>query len=698
MRKVKNNIKEAYKHQFFWLELWEELLNIYTIDTHSTPLTNLYWIIYEYHKKRKKDKLNEIKKLIKKDFIIRDISPKLKNYLNQHYSTDDDNEKLSSIIPEIQIKEEEYFSKNLFELYKILSKQDITIEEFDKIEFLTKIFIAGLLKRKFSWYYLQTRPSTFKNNHFIKGNFQYKLNYLFANFFREKEKWDVYFKITLKKDILSLDNSYTNIDFLSPKDNRILEIIKKLDNESSELENFLKKIKSCEYKKEVFFNNVVEKSSDKNNIFKAIDLSLSTYSKEELIYFFNIFKPIKLSEYDNKNFSKQLTNNELKDFFQLNNDAEKEWEIKLLNLSNQELLNKIEKVKDKLQIKDGILAFIYLFKDGDKIENNIKKIKKQISFLENSNNKIIAIVKDVEASDPNAVQKIAKNRLLRLLNVIRYNSPNITFNLNSIDGNVLLKNNHKTILLEKEKHLNYRKNLDFRGEEINIQLQYIKNCKSKEIENSLQNIMHFYGMYLDAQYDSQKFLSLWIGLEKLCDSQNNIGGTVSKSVSNILALYQLRKLLRNFWHDLERFELSDSLSYRFYIPIENKKVNEEKLFIVIKNNSTKILKMIREETNSQILLYRLKELAYIFQSSNNLQKYITQYKYEVENSIWRLYAIRNKIAHEAYIDTDLTLHIKQLEYFFKITYNNILHSSSQQEYSSMREIFKEVYDGETIKI
>jgi len=679
MIKIKNKV-ESYKHQFFWLELWEELLNTYTIEPHSTPLRNLYMIIDEYKQTNKNFLIKQMKRLnigIKKDFIITESYP---NSISD--------------IENINIDEDEYLSNVLFKLYQILSKENIEIEEFGKIEFLTKVFIAGLLNRDFSWYYLQARPSLFiKNNHFVKGNFQYKLNYLFSNFFRPKQKWDVYFKITLKKDILLLDNKDKEIKFLLNNDNYILEIIKNLKNDIEKLELLLKSLKNGECKNENFFIKEIKKNSDKNKVLNSIDLSLSTYSREELIYFFDIFKPIKLLEYDNINFSRQLTNNELKELFQLS--SKKNWESKILKLSNQELLDRIKKVKNKLQIEDDILAFIYLFEDGDKIESDIKKIEKQILFLENANNKIFAIVKDIEASDPNAVQKIAKNRLLRLLNVIRYNSPNISFNLNSIDGDVLLKENHKTILLEKEKHLNYKKNMDFRGEEITLQLKYIKNCKSKEIEYSLQNIMHFYGMYLDAQYDSQKFLSLWIGLEKLCEPiGNKKGGAVSKSVSHILALYQLRKLLRNFWHDLERFGLSDNLSHKFNISVENKKVNEEELFFVIKNNSTEVLKIIIEKTNSQILLYRLKNLTYIFQSSNNLSDYVTQYRYEVENSVWRLYAIRNKIAHEAYIDTDLVLHIKQLEYFFKITYNNILYSSSKEEFSSIREIFKKIYDKE----
>jgi len=233
--------------------------------------------------------------------------------------------------------------------------------------------------------------------------------------------------------------------------------------------------------------------------------------------------------------------------------------------------------------------------------------------------------------------------------------------------------------------------LKFRLEEINRHFSYIDNCQENELKYELQDIMHFYGMYLDSQYDSEKFLSLWIALEKLCDVQQGeaIGAIVSNSVSTIITLYHLKKILRNLWLDFQRFDLCGDFIEQFKINIdENNRINEEELFFLLKINSKEVLKKIEEKTNSKILYERIKELSQAFKSANNICSYIYDYKYDVENSLWRLYLIRNKIAHEAYIDTDLTLYINQLDYFFKITYNSLLYASTLKKFYSTKDIIK----------
>ncbi len=88
-----------------------------------------------------------------------------------------------------------------------------------------------------------------------------------------------------------------------------------------------------------------------------------------------------------------------------------------------------------------------------------------------------------------------------------------------------------------------------------------------------------------------------------------------------------------------------------------------------------------------------------FKTANDLKKYISKYKISVENSLWRLYSIRNKITHEAYIDNDLSLSLSltQLDYFFKITYNNLLFASTLKSFNSRRNIFK-IYNDKYLKI
>lgn len=713
--KIRNKIK-LNKHQFFWIEVWEELLNLYTIEPYSTPLINVHILIDDFrkipkNKKNKKkllEKIEEIQKLninFEKDLILKTIPnlPDILSFLKQRFNnkefTPEEWEKsdfsISSSTKELfynkNIKnfKENYFHTLSFELYEIISKEVVSLHELKKIEFLTKILIAELISRKFSWYYLQTQPSIFlQKNHFIENIFQLKLNYTFSNFLREKEQWNIMFKITLKKDVLKILDYPSKIIFLDNTDTYIKNTIQNLEEELKRLKKEEKILLDLDNKENYFAN---QKHLDLNQVFKSIDLSQSSYQEYQLIYFFNIIRPLLFNNIDEKRkeLSKPLSLQSLKSF-----SSPSSAKISLLKMKNYELLKKLKTVKQDIKTEDDIKAFIYLLAGGYQIKNNRKKIEKKILFLKESNNKVFAIVKSIEASDPNYAYRIAKNRLLRFVNILRYNSPNISFHINNIDNNALLIQKHHTTLLSAEKHLNYRKNLTFRENEISSHLQNINNCGSK-LKYDFQDIMHFYGMYLDAQYDSQKFLSLWIGLEKLCDIEQEkstpIGSTVVKSVSTIITIYYLRKILRNLWFDLKRLDLIHEISKKYNIEIQNDKIIEEKLFYIIKNDSKDILELIRNKTSSQILYIRIEELSETFKSTKKLYSYVHEYKQNIENSIWRLYSIRNKITHEAYIDTDLTLQIKQLEYLFKITYNNLLYVASQKKFKSIRDIFEKVY-------
>lgn len=597
MIEIKNS--ELSEVQLYWLELWEELLNTYTIEPYSVPVVNLYCLLEELkntdNPKEQERRFEEIKKSnigLKKDFVAKETSISLTHLLN-----DEPSDGITKIKNMNYLKEDEYFSQIAFKLYLMLSSED-TID-IKKLEFLTKIFIAELINRKFSWYYLQTRPSIFtRNKYFKNANFQFKLNYLFSSLLRDSKEWSVIFKVTLKKDVLNIEK-YQNLKFLPNDDSYINEMIKGL---KKELDLLRKEQKEIEVPKDVY-----DKSS--------------------------------------------------------------------------QLLSNIDDLKN----------FTVPSNKQENIEQSIKKVEQKLSFLTKSDGKIFVKVTNISASDPNSIQKIAKNHLLRFMNTIRYNSPNISFHSNSIDCNTLIENKYSSILVPKEKSSNYKKNLKFRLEEINKHFIYIDNCQENELKYELQDIMHFYGMYLDAQYDSEKFLSLWIALEKLCDVQQGeaIGATVSQSVSTIITLYHLKKILRNLWLDFQRFDLCGNFIEQFEMSIdENSRIKEEELFFLLKINSKEILEKIEEKTNSKILYERVKKLSQAFKSANNICSYIYDYKYDVENSLWRLYSIRNKIAHEAYIDTDLTLYINQLDYFFKITYNSLLYASTLKKFYSTKDIIK----------
>jgi len=641
------DIIQMKQHQLYWLELWEELLNQFTIDEYKTPVKNLYWLLEDLRDSKVKAEenrmFNEIKNSeigLEKDETARDCN----NSLNNLFSDKKEGAKEGAIekIKNMKyLEENEYFEKVAFNLYEILSSENE--ENIEKLTILTKIFIAHLINRKYSSYYLQTRPFLFTNGCFKGANFQFRLNYLFSYLLKDKDKWSVLFKVTLKKEVLNI-RKHQDLKFLSNEDENI-------KNDIQKFQNILTK-RQAEFKLEQ--DKLKRKIKTISDSIRCLKQSNSFYVHEEAKYLEN-----------------ELNTKDKEDIYE--NDSS--------------VIADISKLK-KFQFENN----------SKNLKNDIQKIEKKINFLKKSDGKIFIEINNIEAPDPYSISKIAKNKLLRFMHSVRYNSPNISFSVMNIDSNVLIKNQNISILVAKEKSFDYRKKLKFRGDEINRHFNYIDKCKSEYLKDDFQDVMHFYGMFLDGQYDSEKFLSLWIALERLCDiSQGGKGSTVAKDVSSMVTLSHLKKVLINLWHDLDRLGLSDILIEKFSISIENNKVKEEELFFLIKDEYEEIRDLVEEKSNSKLIYERIRSLSQKFKTANDLQKYISDYKTSVENSLWRLYSIRNRITHEAYIDSDLSLHLIQLDYFFKITYNNLLFALTLKRFNSRRDIF-EMYKDRYIEV
>lgn len=637
------DIIQMKQHQLYWLELWEELLNQFTIDEYKTPVKNLYWLLEDLRDSKAKVEeqrmFEEIKNSeigLKKDETSRDCNNSLNNLF--YYENEKGIKKIKNMK---YLKENEYFEKVAFNLYKILSSDNE--ENIEELTILTKIFIAHLINRKYSSYYLQTRPFLFTNGCFKGANFQFRLNCLFSYLLEDKDKWSVLFKVTLKKEVLNI-RKHQDLKFLSNEDKNIKKDIQ-------EFQNILTK-RQDKFKSEQ--DKLKRKIKTISDSIRCLKQSNSFYLHEEAKYLEN-----------------ELNTKDKEDIYK--NDSS--------------IIDDISKLK-KFQFKNN----------SKNLKNDIQKIEKKINFLKKSDGKIFIEINNIEAYDPYYISKIAKNKLLRFMHSVRYNSPNISFSVINIDSNVLIKNENISILVAKEKSFDYRKKLKFRGDEINRHFKYIDKCKSEYLKDDFQDVMHFYGMYLDGQYDSEKFLSLWIALERLCDiSQEGKGSTVAKDVSSMVTLSHLKKVLINLWHDLDRLGLSDILIEKFSISIENNKVKEEELFFLIKDKHKELLEVIEKESSSELIYKRIEDLSKKFKTANDLKKYISKYKISVENSLWRLYSIRNRITHEAYIDSDLSLHLIQLDYFFKITYNNLLFASTLKRFNSRRDIF-EMYKDKYIEV
>ncbi|MBD3338367.1 MAG: hypothetical protein GF353_04630 [Candidatus Lokiarchaeota archaeon] len=693
--------KKLLDHQLFWLELWEELLNPYTIEPHSAPLINLYWMMYEFNQtndtkdEELKRRLNEIKfsqfgikyDLIAKDLasqlpLLFDISEQSHAFVKIRHDFRDLN-KCGNTLENSASQTTLYFLTLCFKLYQILSLHEHSSFKdrkfWKQLEFLSKSFIAELLNRRFSWHYLMTRPAIFtQKSNYLKGNFQFKLNHLFSELMNSGEEWTSIFKISIKKDVRRIQD-FQGIAFATDDNDFIKNLKEQLSGKRYELERRIDFFKSNSKK------YIIEEIFDNYNPLTKLNLDKSFYSDQEIEIAWEKLKPIIEERLKLKQckLSHVLPNVQQLRKFSIENNyySVKGFNYQVVQMSSDQLLHRIKEEQSILNWQDSLRVMLYIISNGDKIRESIFRTNKKLEFLYNSQNRIFGIVKRVFAPDPIAALIIGKNRLLRLLNIIRYNSEDISFTANSIDRNSLLISDYRVILQGREPRINRRECMKFQGTKISLHLNRIKVCKQNELQSNFQNIMHWYGMHLDAQYDAEKFLSLWIGLEKMLSNSETrkIGETISESTSKIVSLYYLRKVLRNFWLDISRLNLSKQLSSTFEIEVENSRVNESDLFFAIKFKASEMKEKIETLINGKLIRTRLTDLENIFSTADNLANWIRSYNYHVNNSMWRLYSMRNKIAHEAYVDADLSPYLKQLNYFFRICYDNLLYVASKNK-------------------
>ena len=268
--------------------------------------------------------------------------------------------------------------------------------------------ITSLINRKYSSYYLQTRVLLFTKGCFKGANFQFRLNYLFSYLLKDKSKWSVLFKVTLKKNVLNL-KKYQDLEFLSNEDKNIKKDIQ-------EFQNILTK-RQAEFKSEQ--DKLKRKIKTISDSIRCLKQSNSFYLHEEAKYLEN-----------------ELNTKDKEDIYK--------------NYSS--IIDNFSKLK-KFQFENN----------SKNLKNDIQKIEKKFNFLKKSDGKIFIEINNIEASDPYYISRIAKNKLLRFMHSVRYNSPNISFSVMNIDSNVLIKNENISILVAKEKSFDYRKKLKFRG-------------------------------------------------------------------------------------------------------------------------------------------------------------------------------------------------------------------------------------------
>jgi len=109
------------RHQFYWLELWEELLNQFTIYEYKVPEKNLYGLCEELRDEKDDKGKNRIFEEIKNSEIglKKDKTAKDCNNLLTNFFRDENEFAIEKIQNMHYLKESIYFEKVAFNLYEI---------------------------------------------------------------------------------------------------------------------------------------------------------------------------------------------------------------------------------------------------------------------------------------------------------------------------------------------------------------------------------------------------------------------------------------------------------------------------------------------------------------------------------------------------------------------------------------------------
>lgn len=372
----------------------------------------------------------------------------------------------------------------------------------------------------------------------------------------------------------------------------------------------------------------------------------------------------------NNGFTNQYLFNRKDYFTNLNNYKGNNFEEQLnkiigsLNFSEKKFrVNFLISSKQKIDI-DNLLEY------GDFIINNqwpnnkeIKKFIFQVSDL--SINHYIISLETKSSNYANAVIE-SKNKLLRtvdliitLVNVKVYDIALIDF-FNSKDMIVLRK------CVDINKNLFDKRY--FNDSELN--LLRVKLNLNNDNNNILINSLRYFRLANHSNSTEQKFLNTWIALETLFvshdynwDDIDNNGGQsiISKIIEYIPVFYNSFSVVRKVRYIKETlinnniklpFSIQEKLNLKYDIfSRENKDlIKDDHIYSIFKDEElfTSLMRDSDGISNLEHLKYRCTSLFELIKTKDSIKRSFNNSNKSIYNQLYRLYSIRNRIAHQGY--------------------------------------------------
>lgn len=300
--------KKDYRPRFF-VELYQELLDVNSLSTYQARIMNIFTYAQEllelinHYKKTGKNKkyiatsLIELMSYLNKDSIARLVFKNQVEIIELKFKNTNNDLKFDEI-KELELilklfiddsKRNEYWDKLTSELICLICDRSINLEQIERnlnnIETHTKLFITYLLNSGFTNQYLFNRKDYFTNlNNYNGNNFEEQLNKIIGSLNFSEKKFRVNFLISSKQNI---DNFLKYSDFVTNNQGPNKKEVEKFKDQVSDLSiNYY--IISFETRSSNYANAVIE---SKNKLLRIVDLIITSVNVKiydiALIDFFN---------------------------------------------------------------------------------------------------------------------------------------------------------------------------------------------------------------------------------------------------------------------------------------------------------------------------------------------------------------------------------------------------------------------------
>lgn len=289
----------------------------------------------------------------------------------------------------------------------------------------------------------------------------------------------------------------------------------------------------------------------------------------------------------------------------------------------------------------------------DSLFDVIPKEKIPKKFQTISTDKTYIYAKDVIAMDVFSARENAEQRLMFLSDLysVFHHKTKIQWD----DVSVVEDQKTKEISVANKETNVLLRGIDMKSQKASQEFENLLNkftlIYHNEARFTFKEALSLHGISLTTENAQNQLLNLWIAIETICPKKQSTSKiqSITTSLTPILYVRYLRKLITNYVMDISRYKVSD---IRDNIDKEIEDREDARLVSAFKilhhSELASVRKSIYDQTDDfPLLRYRTYELQEKFKNKKSIKKLIDAHIQKVSWQIHRIYRTRNLIVHSA---------------------------------------------------